>query len=181
MFNLQSFATQKSGVSDGNIANALNKIRQLLTKLLHSPETGVIYLTNVDPITTVSFGSIVCPYTDPYSCVAAYADDGPAQPIVSRGFAVCLSDEVAPSEGGYFRFNGEADVHLENDLTPVAGELVYVSKTAYGLGTNVIPGDLNDWVRVVGTIKDASEYSSPSNVFVRMILGKCCESQNLPA
>ena len=179
MFNLQAFSTQKSGVSDGSVANALNKIRSLLTKLLHSPETGVIELTSGEIAADIAKGKIVALDNEIYQCVRAYADDGPGQPFTCRGFAVCLSDLVEPGEKGFFRFAGEADTILEPALDPGAGESVYVSTTVYGSGTNVVPTGNNEWVRKVGYIKDASQYTAgpPANLFVRMVLDKCCENQ----
>jgi len=177
MFNLQSFSTQKSGVSDGNTANALNRIRSLLTKLLHNPETGVIYLTSSD-ITDITKGMVVTLSPAPYSCTKAYAEDTPAQPYLCRGFAVCLNDTVQPGESGYFRFNGEAEVLFETALTLNAGDNVYVSDSVYGVCTNESSG-IGNWVRVIGQIKDKSMYSiiSPANLFARVVLNKCCESQ----
>lgn len=178
MFNLQSFSSQKSLVADGNIAVALNRIRSLLTKLLHSPETGVIYLTSIDAVTITKGMIVSLGTTNPYTCFRSFAQDVIGQPYTVRGIAICLSNSIATGEGGYFRIAGEALVTLDTGLTPVEGDSVYVSPIAEGLGNNNQPSG-TDWIRQVGIIKDTNGYDNyvPGKDKVKIIIEKCCEYQ----
>jgi hypothetical protein len=175
MFNLQSFSSQKSLVADGNIAVALNRIRSLLTKLLHSPETGVIYLTN-NSVSNIPTGSIVSLSTLPYTCYLSSAVDGVLQPLLVRGIGISIMNRtIAPGEGGYFRIAGEVLVLMESALGLVEGSPVYVSDSVAGTGTDVQPEDTS-WIRQIGIIKDAGMYV-PTNLYCKILIEKCCEYQ----
>jgi len=167
IFNLQGFSAQKSLVSDGATANALNRIRDLLNDLLHSPETGVLHLQSDEGAVNITKGMIVAISTGANECVRAVEGGAPA---AERGFAVCLSDSVAPSAWGYFRFKGEADVRLVNGLVDLDEAQAINLSTTDGLGTNQATAVL----RRVGLIVDATEYVTVTNPLVRIVTEFCC-------
>lgn len=171
MFDLQSFSAQKSLVSDGPVSIALAKIRGLLTKLLHSPETGVLYLQNDDtvPITV----GMIC----------AFTDDNAVQPSVnndedlSRAVCIALGDSVDNGDWGFFRFAGEAEVLLVDAIDPEPNEGIYVSGVE-GKGTNSPTAVAGEWVKQVGFVLDDSMYTTVTNPFVRILIENCCADQN---
>jgi len=167
MFNLQSFSSQKAPVSDGNTSLALARIRRLLTKLLHSPETGVLELVNDDVVGMIK-GMVVAISSDTNQVILADADG-----VNPTGFAICLSDSVLPNNSGYFRFMGETDVLFVPGLDPAPNEAdaVVVSDTA-GYCTN--DDGVAGVVRRIGLVVDASEYVAVINPFARVIMEPCC-------
>jgi len=168
MFNLQSFSSQKGSVADGAASNALNRIRSLLTKLLHSPETGVLFLKNDDEVISITKGQIVT-IVDADAVNLAVSD---VDAELSRSIAICLNDSIGPTDWGYFRFAGEAEVLLNGGLTPVEADYIKLDITP-GQGTVSSAAILGPDVRV-GLITDASEYVSVSNRFVKVVLENCC-------
>lgn len=64
---------------------------------------------------------------------------------------------------------GQAQIRLETGLTPVAGDRLWVSPTAYGRATNVEPGAFR---LMVGIVKDASGYAplSPASTVLADVL-----------
>lgn len=182
MFNINAFASQKSPVSNGLTAATMGRLRQLLNKLLHSPETGVSYLYNAYNA-TLSHGMLVSINNNPAREVVpstAIVDD--AQPMLARAVAVVLG-RVPVDSWGYFRHAGEAEVLLVNDLTPDEGDRVYVAENVapnLGKGTNAEPADPSSWIRMMGFVNDASMYVTVTNPYVRMIIEPCCMWQNPP-
>jgi len=168
MFNLQAFSTQKSPVSDGPTAVALARIRGLLTKLLHNPETGVLYLLNGDasPITK----GMLCRFD---------ADNRvtPTTYLFGDTAVVCLADSLAAGEWGFFRFAGEAEVRLINGIAPSSSDVVYVSGVD-GLGDISAPGGAGTWIKQVGWILDPTDYVTVTNPLVKTVLEPCCGIYN---
>lgn len=51
------------------------------------------------------------------------------------------------------------NIRLEPGLTPIAGDILYVSETTAGLATNVIPATLGNYVKPIGHVLNALAYS----------------------
>ena len=171
MFDLQSFSTQKSMVSDGPASIALAKIRGLLTKLLHSPETGVLYLQNDDTV----------PIT--HGMICAFSDNNAVQPAVNdsdslyNAVCIALNDSINNGDWGFFRFAGEAEVLLVDAIDPEPNEAIYVSGVE-GKGTNSPTAVAGEWVKQVGFVLDDSMYVTITNPFIRIVIENCCGDQN---
>lgn len=69
-------------------------------------------------------------------------------------------------------------VRMESDLTPSAGEAIYLSASTAGAGTNVVPKNPN-YIARVGIILDASMYDSTENPYVDAVIFRCCAPQEI--
>lgn len=148
MFNLSSFESLQ-GTESGPLGTAINHIRYWLTKLVHSPETGVVKLT-VDPGSAdVLYGEVVG-LTGSNECSLA----------TSRGpFAVSVSlsrTTLEDGDSGYFRMTGVAEVLCVTGLNLNNGDTLYVSSAENGKATNVMPFGP---YRRIGEVIDTSKYT----------------------
>lgn len=78
---------------------------------------------------------------------------------------------IAEAGSGEVRNAGPAKILLEDSLTPVAGEPVYLGAATAGKMTNVKPATAGNVILVVAYIKDASIYVSGTNPYVLAELG----------
>lgn len=159
MFNLTSFESLQ-GTENGPLGTAINHIRYWLTKLVHSPETGVVKLT-VDPGSAdVLYGEVVGLTSGDNECALA-TNRGP--------YAVAISlsrTTLEDGDQGYFRMTGVAEVKLVSGLTLHNGDILYISGTD-GLATNV-PGAPG--TRTIGTVIDTSKYTLQNGYLAKTML-----------
>lgn len=157
MFDLNIFKTSK-GTPSGLTGYAVKAIRILLTKLLHSPETGVIKLAIEDNGTSVPYAHIIAiSNTAPYTC--EITNEG----SVVDAIAVSLSrTTLVENRQGYFRMTGVAEVAMDTGLPLENGIRVYAS--VGGLGTS------NPSPRQVGWILDTQDYSQVTGGNVLVLL-----------
>lgn len=157
MFDLNIFKTSK-GTPSGLTGYAVKAIRILLTKLLHSPETGVVKLAVEDNGTSVPYAHLVAiSNTAPYTC--ELTDEVSAAAAIAVSLSRTTLDE---NDQGYFRMTGVAEVAMTTGLTLVNGTRVYA--TSGGLGTN------EQTPRQVGWILDTQDYSEVTGGNILVLL-----------
>jgi hypothetical protein len=159
MFDLNIFSTSK-GTPSGLTGYAVKAVRTLLTKLLHSPETGVVKLTIEDNTDSVPYAHLVA-LSDaaPYTCGLTIGDN------LGNAVAVSLSrTTLVENTQGYFRMTGVAEVAMEVGLTPANGTRVYTSLNVDGV-VSILPGP-----RQVGWILDHSNYDTMAGGNVLVLL-----------
>lgn len=157
MFDLNIFASSK-GTPSGLTGYAVKTIRALLTKLLHSPETGVVKLTVADNTPSVPYAHLVA-----ISDAAPYTCGLTNEVSAADAIAVSLSrTTLVENRQGYFRMTGVAEVAMATDLVLVNGTRVYA--TSGGLGTN------EQTPRQVGWILDMQDYSGVTGGNVLVLL-----------
>lgn len=160
MFNLTSFESLQ-GTESGPLGTAINHIRYWLTKLVHSPETGVVKLT-VDPGSEdVLYGEVVGLTSGDNECALATNR-------VPYAVAISLSrTTLEDGDQGYFRMTGVAEVLCVTGLALNNGDTLYVSNAENGKATNVIPGGP---YRRIGEVIDTSKYTSLGGYLVKTML-----------
>jgi len=169
MFDLQSFSSQKSMVSDGPSSIALARIRGLLTKLLHNPETGVLYLQNDDAVAITK--GMICSFSDDNAVQRSINNSD----TLYNAVCVALGDSVAVGDWGFYRFNGEAEILLIDGEATAPSLPIYVAGEA-GKGTITPTAVLTEWVKQIGFILDDSTYGDDS--LVKIVIERCCGEVN---
>ncbi len=169
MFNLTSFESLQ-GTESGPLGTAINHIRYWLTKLVHSPETGVVKLTVEPQSAHVLYGEVVALTSISNNCTLADAR-------ARMALAISLSHTtLEDGDQGYFRMTGVAEVKLVPGLTLHNGDILYMSDTD-GLATNIAPGmravgpgTIAPGMRTVGTVIDTSKYTLQNGYLAKTML-----------
>ena len=167
MYNLSIFSGNM-GLT-GKVGMVLHKLNELLTELLHSPETGVVLLTNSE-LTAMPFGSMVSIGTAQDSMINSNTLSASA----AECFGVVIADSIGIAAKGHIRFRGEAWVKIAagQNPAPADGDLVYPSVTS-GSGLTSAPALLSG--KVLGHVVDASHYvdaTSRYNGMVKVLIDK---------
>jgi hypothetical protein len=160
MFNLTSFESSQ-GTESGPLGTAISHIRYWLTKLVHSPETGVVKLT-VNPFTPdVLYGEVVGLTSASNEC--ELVDNRGAEAVAISLSRTTLQD----GDQGYFRMTGVAEVKLVAGLDLHNGNILYAPSAEPGKATNVLPITPH---RRVGVVADTAKYTQADGYLAKTIL-----------
>jgi hypothetical protein len=110
-----------------------------------------------------------------------YIGEGVRQAYLAQGdsakhadFAGVMGEPTAASARGIMQTSDVQLVHMEDALTPVGGNDVYVSASTAGRGTNVAPVGVGEFVSKFGIIVDASMYVTVTYPYCKVLIHRCC-------
>lgn len=167
MFNLSSFESLQ-GTESGLLGTAINHIRYWLTKLVHSPETGVVKLTTEPNAPIIHFGELVTLDTGASQCTLADSRKRDAIAVSLSREPLITMTKFPNVKTAYFRMTGVAEVKCIPGLDLNNGDTLYLDMDATpGQATNVQP--LGQY-RVIGTVIDDSKYTLSSGYLAETML-----------
>ena len=164
MYNLSIFSGNM-GLT-GKIGVVFHKLNELFTELLHSPETGVVLLTN-NEATAMPFGSMVSVDS---AAQDSMINSSSLTSSEAECFGIVIGDDIAAGAKGYIRFEGEAWVRIsyKQVVAPANGDLVFPSDTE-GLGYSIAPASVLNSAKCLAHVVDASHFADVQSQYNGMV------------